>query len=209
MNPFELMFGADKIPSLEKEREALLKKAYALETKMARRLIERKEYNEIRSAIHTKLTLVNLEKSVEESLHEMEEAVRAHGSLAGNAGKKIHALLDDALDIARKARKEKSHFSNNLKRAGHLQKDLHAASSEMIDLLHEVEKALHEARSEKAQQIMVETQKRLEGAGVNIAARIEKAVKDNEIKMPKSQIEELREHFNSKHYRKKKRGRVS
>src|SRR3989344_3217124 len=112
MNPFELMFGADKIPSLEKEREALLKKAYALETKMARRLIERKEDNEIRSVMHTKLTLVHLEKSVEESPHEMEEAVRAHERPAGNAVKKIHALLDGALDIARKARKEKSHFSN-------------------------------------------------------------------------------------------------
>ncbi len=204
MNPFEMLFGRDTVESLEKERETLLKKAYALETKWAKKLIQKKEYHEIKSAIQSKLVMVDFEKSIEQTLRKMDAMVHEAGTSGSGSGEKIHEILDNALDVAKVARGAKKYFHDNKSSAGKLQKALREANSRMLDLSDEAEKALHKMRSELAAEIMREARKKLRGIEEESPSEGQ-AVFAKHIEMPKREYEEMKRHLGSKHYHKKGR----
>ena len=206
MRILETLFGADTIESLGREREALLRKAHALETKWAQKLIQSKEYHDIKSAIHMKLALIDLEKSSEEAYAGIKDAEEAARKLSAQAAKKIGSIMDAAVKEARKIRGAKAHFDGNKKSIGHVRKILEESHSRMLDLLHEAEKALVAGKRQMAEEIMKDVQKKLSKADGKAAPR---AGNDSgPIETPKGQIEELREHFSAKHYRKKGRKHI-
>ena len=196
MNAIEMLFGLPPAETLEREREALLKKAYALEVKWARKLVHKKDYHELKSAIHQKIVLIDLEKSVEEAFGKILDAENLLGKLSPESGKKIAEIISQAEGLAKKIKIEKGHFARDKKDAGHFQKILHSASSKMLDLEHEIGLAARKIKKEKARQIMFETQMRLHGIGEDVSGTVANLQEstpweysaENEIKLPGNEI---------------------
>ncbi len=190
--------GRQSLAALESERKELLEKAYNLERSLAKKLVVRSDYNDIHSAIHKKLVLLDLEKSMEghaQKMAELQEAAAKHSrilfEMAEVVAKKASAAIEEARDA-------KSEFVRNRINAGDFHRELAKANSAVVEAAHEILSMVKKAQKDKAMQIISETKRLLKNA--ESESKEAPGRKKVEVEVPK------REHVRKlKHYSKKKK----
>ncbi len=198
MNLTELFFGTEDAKTIEKEREKLLKKAYSLESQWAKKQMHKNEYHEIKSAIHKKLIVLDLEKSIGRTLVEIEGLALELGEFSSD--KKVHKMLQQAVEISKVERELKRKFSKNKIEIGSFEKELRRINSDIIDLLNHAQIEVNRLKSDKTREIMAETQKRLR----DIVETDNKKTLARVIEIPVHELEDAKKQFKEKYYKKRK-----